>query len=215
MFVVVPIKDVITVAPDSLHLDHYAAVYREVDSRYAGRVLHDYGIAVGVYDIPRIGAAELKQGLKGSAEIAVVIRLIVFQPLVGEVMLATVVNSTSESLLVSIPFADVPIVIPAHALQPTSEWDAKTSRWVWHYSDEDGDPSDAEKNVSLLPYAHGSTIRIRITGVAFEASPSTVSPGERIARLANRAAGEPYVRDHLPSTGNVSPVPFPHIRLPL
>lgn len=148
MFILKTVHDTIRIPASLLAGSTIEAIHNEIDQKYPNRILMDVGLVIGRYgDCLRIGNGVCVAGDGGSHH-ECTFRLIVFRPFVEEVLLGTIVKSTSEGVVVSMGFF-TDIFIPAYWMLNPSKYVESSGLWVWNpqYDDEEEEEDDKEVGI--------------------------------------------------------------------
>jgi len=168
---------------------------RELNKKYANRVLHDVGLCVTVFDLTKCSEGKVRYG-DGCLWHKVEFRLVVFKPFVSEVLIGKVESSTEEGIRVSMTFFD-DIWIPADLLPLPSTFDPNEQAFFWapQMPEEstrlellDGDKED---RFYIDP---GNMVRFRVESDEFideEPGPPKALEGVRL-ELVKEAKRPPY-----------------------
>mmetsp|Transcript_5673 Transcript_5673/g.19002 ORF Transcript_5673/g.19002 Transcript_5673/m.19002 type:complete len:230 (+) Transcript_5673:50-739(+) len=182
MFTLAEIKDRISVPPNLFNEDLAPVLLDIIEGTYANKILPYVGLVVCVYDLPHIGAGEVHPG-EGAAHFKVTIRLVVFRPFVGEVLVGRVLECRSDGLKVTLGFFS-DIHIPSTALFHESRFklDADGQKyWQWL--------QDGSEEGHFVLYA-GDLVKFRVRSVEFtevEASAKGVQAHTTIEALSSVA----------------------------
>eukprot|EP00013_Stygamoeba_regulata_P026267 CAMPEP_0177661032 /NCGR_PEP_ID=MMETSP0447-20121125/18410_1 /TAXON_ID=0 /ORGANISM="Stygamoeba regulata, Strain BSH-02190019" /LENGTH=197 /DNA_ID=CAMNT_0019166243 /DNA_START=47 /DNA_END=638 /DNA_ORIENTATION=+ len=132
-------------------------VTNEVNLKYSNRILPGVGLCVRLFDVLELGPGELFPD-DGSAYYVARVRLIVFCPLVGEIIEGTIERADLKGLRVTVGFFS-DILVPGEMMKDC-QFSAEYKTWEWVYKDEEME--------ELLPFVLGSQIRFRVEKVLFE-----------------------------------------------
>lgn len=135
MFVLSEIKDIAAVPPSELNRTPRIAVSDLIEAKYVGRVFHNVGLCIALFDLLETGESEI-QHTTGNACLKINFRLIVFKPFVGEVIIAKIMESTRDYIRLSLGFFNHVLVYPKYLPQP-SKFDENDQVWVWNYCDSE------------------------------------------------------------------------------
>lgn len=156
------------------------AVRNWLHSKYSGGVLPDVGLCICVYSIDEIGSTHIYP-LDGAIHCHVVFRLVVFRPVLGEVLVGSVLRCDRKlGIRVHMNFFR-DVWIPPHLLQEHSEFDDDEGVWVWHFGEHE------------LPMEVGELIRFRVHSILFDTHQSSAPPfmgkeEQQAAAMAKAAA---------------------------
>jgi len=125
---------------------------------YLDKVITNVGLVISLYDIIKIDGGLIHPG-EGAPLFQCEFRLVVFKPVIGEVILGTISRCTAKGIQVSIGFFH-DIFIPEHSLQVPSTYNESESAWYWTFNDQDH------------WMEAGDTIRFKVQEVTFPAPPT-------------------------------------------
>ncbi len=173
----------------------------------------DLGLCICFYDLLEAGDPIIYPA-EGSCHQAVMFRLVMFQPFIGEILVGRVVTCTEEGVRVTLGFFDE-IFVPASLLQSPSLFDKVRSVWLWNLDtggDEDEEfamevgylvrttyPPDlpelyyADQIVPLCSRV-SSQVRVRVRKVEFTGpSPSLKAPPHGVGETRpDNSSGQTY-----------------------
>ncbi|XP_026731667.1 DNA-directed RNA polymerase III subunit RPC8 [Trichoplusia ni] len=168
MFVLSEMKDVIRISPENFHQSLSESIATLLNRKLANKVVLNVGLCIALCDITQIGHSYIFPG-DGSSHTEAKFRVIVFRPVIEEILIGKIKNCSREGVHVTLGFFD-DILIPVNALQHPSRFDETDQAWVWEYPKEDGEKHD-------LFMDSGESIRFRVTSEAFEESLPSGPPG--------------------------------------
>lgn len=131
MLQLIVIEDKITCTPDNQDRNHTEVLVEQIENKYLNKIILNAGLAVAFFDFVQVGDPYLYPGEGASVQL-VRFRLVVFRPLVGEILAGRVISSNRDGLKVSMGFFD-DISIPSAFLQEPSEYNPSTGLWKWNY----------------------------------------------------------------------------------
>lgn len=176
MFVLVTIDDDIPVLPEDFRDDFRVQLKKEIKKKYVDRVIPRVGLCIDFYDFVRIKDAFIYPGdnkhAVGEAYYKVEFQLIVFQPIIDEWMVGTIVGSTHSGIRVSLGFCN-DVMIPSSNLRTPYVFDERHKTWVWQYRN-----IEAGEVINFF-YENQELIRFRVTSVMF---PEATCPGDQASR---------------------------------
>ncbi|KAG8462991.1 hypothetical protein KFE25_001764 [Diacronema lutheri] len=173
MFSLVMLEDTVKVQPSDFHLPTHEALVSAVNCKFANKVIIDVGLCLRLYDIASIGEAFLHPG-DAAQHVALVFRIIVFCPFVGQILVGKITTLSKDGLVVSLEFFDNVVITPENMRQPVAfeeaELDAKgatlvNAAWCWKFNKQD------------FYIDVDEFIRFRVVEVAFNASNTFVDSG--------------------------------------
>jgi DNA-directed RNA polymerase III subunit RPC8 len=180
MFTLVTIKYSVRIAPSKLALDFEECIIDELNSKFCNKIVPNCGLAIKVFDLEQVGDPLVHPG-DSSMTIAVTLRMIVFRPFNGEVVVGKVRMCDEQTgISVSLGFFD-DIIIPPGLMPEGCRWDAHERVWVWSFDGNDMfvDPEEP--------------IRIRILSEVF----TETAPTPKEVLIASMAAAQP-ADNHMP-----------------
>ncbi|KAF8329381.1 RNA polymerase III subunit Rpc25-domain-containing protein [Cantharellus anzutake] len=130
MFQLSILKDKISVAPASFGIPAEQAIIKELNKKYANRVIFDLGLAICVHDLINASEGVVHYG-DGCFWYKVTFRLVVFRPFSGEILIAKVKSSSSEGIRLTLGFFDDMIIPPSYLPSP-SAFDAEEQHFFWN-----------------------------------------------------------------------------------
>mmetsp|Transcript_32573 Transcript_32573/g.65827 ORF Transcript_32573/g.65827 Transcript_32573/m.65827 type:complete len:221 (-) Transcript_32573:208-870(-) len=166
MFTLALIDDDIPIHPADFRDEFRARLKRQIQSKYVDRVIPNVGLCIEFYDFVQIKDAHIYPGdgktSCGEAYFKVEFYLIVFQPMVDEWLVGSIVGSTPRGLSVSLGFFQ-DVEIPSANLRTPYTFDQVHKMWVWQYRSP-----DTVETVNFF-YRKDELIRFRVTSIDFEA----------------------------------------------
>lgn len=103
MFFLAEIADTLRVPPTDFGCGDAASLVKCIKEKYSAEVLMDVGMVVKLYDVIRVGSSIIHPS-DGGAHFEVVFRLVIFKPLVGEVLKGKVTHCSKDGIKVSFDF---------------------------------------------------------------------------------------------------------------
>ncbi|CAG9462270.1 unnamed protein product [Pedinophyceae sp. YPF-701] len=158
MFALARFEDVLRLAPKNLSRPLEEAIADIIVSTFVNKVVPDVGLIVTLYDILSIKGGDIHAG-ESSPMYTCVFRLVVFRPLVGEVLNGQVKRCTRAGVHMTLGFFE-DILIPEHCLQEPSIYAQAQDAWLWKYNGND------------MYMDVGETVRAQVMEVAFPACPT-------------------------------------------
>ncbi|KAJ1618178.1 RNA polymerase III subunit Rpc25-domain-containing protein [Pavlovales sp. CCMP2436] len=187
MFSLVKVEDTVKIQPSEFHLPTHEAVVSAVNCKYANKVILDIGLCLQLYDVVKVGDAALHPG-SAAQHVAVVFRMVVFRPFIGEILEGTIKSSSRAGVVVTLNFFD-DILVPPELMRQPVVFDEAEKVWCWKFNGNEYFMDDKE------------TIRFRVAEIQFNNS-NTFVDGQATAALAASAA---------PSTLALGAAPFSQI----
>mmetsp|Transcript_24385 Transcript_24385/g.58707 ORF Transcript_24385/g.58707 Transcript_24385/m.58707 type:complete len:223 (+) Transcript_24385:13-681(+) len=145
MFQLLHVQEALCIMPSEFGKDPVSALLDILNQMFPNKVLSNQGLCVAVYDIVRIGEAQLHPG-SPCQHMSVEFRLVMFRPFVGEILMGTVVSCDEDGMRISMGFFDE-IHVPSRLLQDPSRWSADENLWVWDVTPTDPLFFDLENDV--------------------------------------------------------------------
>jgi DNA-directed RNA polymerase III subunit RPC8 len=145
MFLVFEIEAKVDCEPEKISSNFSESVMEIVEENFKGKVLKGQGVCVSVYDLD-VRETLLKEGI---FQALARVRIIVFKPFVGEVLVGKICDCNPEGIEVDLVFCSA--FIPAAFLNETSSFDEIEGVFVWHYDEND------------LFYDRGEQIRFKVS----------------------------------------------------
>jgi DNA-directed RNA polymerase III subunit RPC8 len=128
-------KDRVKIEPRNFGQTLQHALTNELDTKYANRIVHGVGLCIAVHDL-----MDASDGLvyhsDGCTYYTVTLRMIVFRPFAGEVLVGRVRSCSPEGVRVSLGFFE-DILIPPHLMHEDCEFDTNEQLWVWKWDGND------------------------------------------------------------------------------
>lgn len=137
MFQLVLLRDILVLHPHLLSEDTTTTLTNSLNRKYINKVIYNVGLAIALFDIIKIADPIIFPG-QGDVNVSIEFRLIVFKPLIGEVLVGEVIKSSIEGIVVGIGFFK-DILIPPECLPQESHYSEADKAWYWKYVGEDGD----------------------------------------------------------------------------
>lgn len=163
MFSLVKLDDTVKIQPSDFHLPMHDALVAAINCKYANMVILDVGLCLKLYDIVSIGDSFLHPG-SAAQHVALVFRLIVFCPFIGEIIVGTVRSSSRAGIVVSVDFFNDILITPELMVQPTifdesiNKHGVVENVWYWKFNNE-----------QLYMDVH-EPIRFRVAEITFNSS---------------------------------------------
>ncbi|CEP62070.1 DNA-directed RNA polymerase III subunit RPC25 LALA0_S04e07074g [Lachancea lanzarotensis] len=177
MFILTKISDLVRVPPDQFHRHPKAAIFHQLNNKFANKVIPHVGLCITIYDLLAVEEGQLKPG-DGAAFINTTFRALVFKPFVGEIITGWISQCTVEGIKVSLLGIFDDIFIPHKMLFEGCYFSPDDSAWVW--------PMDEE---TKLYFDVNEKIRFRVEQEIFvDVKPK--SPKEREAEEQNEQSEE-------------------------
>ncbi|KDN41137.1 hypothetical protein K437DRAFT_279105 [Tilletiaria anomala UBC 951] len=198
MFVLANLVDTIRIEAKEFRKEAATAIHEAINVKFANKVLQDVGLCVCLHDLLSCSAGKVRWG-DGCLYYQVTFRLVVFRPMIGEVLLGKIKSSNEDGIRVSMGFYD-DIYIPATLIPSPRGYDHTERAWFWVLNPADDE--QIEQDPLMVPKEdrayldRDEPIRFRVEADEFhEAEPGPVF-GEGKAVTAEHAAKPkeaPYV----------------------
>ena len=133
MFVLVVVSESVRLHPSKLRHDYFDAITDALHQKYCNKVVVNVGVVISVWDILMVDDPYVYQG-EAHAFVKVQFRLIVFRPVVGEVMVGKIRSSNPDGICISIDFFE-DIFVPKTCMQPGTDFDVGEQTWCWHFQE--------------------------------------------------------------------------------
>jgi len=191
MFQLSTLKDKVPVSPSAFGIPTEQAIIKELNKKYANRVVFDLGLAVCIHDLLKASEGVVHYG-DGCFWYTVTFRLIVFRPFASEVLIAKVKSSSSEGIRLTLGFFD-DMIIPPSFLPVPSAFDAEEQHFFWNPNVEGMSSLELlDTPVSERNYIEtGEHVRVRVESDEFHddepGPPKMMSDGVMSTRDGKRA----------------------------
>ncbi|PSK55728.1 DNA-directed RNA polymerase III subunit rpc25 [Elsinoe australis] len=157
MYNIVTIADLIQILPQDYEKRSARALEDNINAKYANKVIHKIGLAVGLFDILKFSEGLIGHGT-GIVNVHVDFRLIVFRPFKGEILQGRIMENTPYGLRITMDFFDdIWVPAPGMTFENTQydkieeEGQAPEWVWIWH-AEESGE----------LYFDNNETVRFRV-----------------------------------------------------
>jgi DNA-directed RNA polymerase III subunit RPC8 len=177
---------VVHIAPSEFGKKLLTTITDALSEKYPNKVVPNVGLCVALYDVTHVGESQLYPG-NAAHHTTVEFRLVIFRPLVGEVLDGTLVSCDAQGVRISLGFFDE-VHVPGRLLQEGSSWSQEEKLWVWSVPGTDN---------QKLFFDTQNPLRFRVEAVKFR-EPS----GEA-------AAHAPPLADHVSESRAATPTPTP------
>ncbi|KZP01643.1 hypothetical protein CALVIDRAFT_13487 [Calocera viscosa TUFC12733] len=185
MFTLARLKDTIPIHPWEFGAPPVDALAREINGKYANRVLHDVGLCVVLFDLVECSEGKVRFG-DGCLWHKVTFRMVVFRPFVGEVFVGEVKSCTKSSVQVTLGFFS-DIHIPTRLLPPSTTWDPEEQVFFWAPQLSEGqDPLEVPKE-ERFTIDIGAKIRVCVDGDEFVEEEPSAGPLRKRATIPGGA----------------------------
>ncbi|GMM40896.1 hypothetical protein FOG51_01759 [Hanseniaspora uvarum] len=101
MFILTKISDLIKLPPDTFNEDPLTAIKYQINKKYANKVINRLGLGVSLYDVLSMEDGQIKPG-DANAYIQVTFQLIVFKPMIGEIITGFIKSSNIQGIRVTL-----------------------------------------------------------------------------------------------------------------
>ncbi|KAG0450378.1 hypothetical protein HPP92_026789 [Vanilla planifolia] len=133
MFHLSKIKQILRLQPQSLNLPLIDAIKIELEALFLDKVVANLGLCISIYDILSIDGGFIFPG-DGCPTYEVIMRLVMFQPFVGEIISGKIEESSKDGLRLSLGFFN-DIHVPAAQLEQKYKR-GDDDIWVWDYESQ-------------------------------------------------------------------------------
>lgn len=149
-----------------------------INQKYKNRLIADVGLCLALWDLVSFGDPLIFPN-DSATHVEVQFRMLVYRPVVGEVVEATVLHVDVDfGLLASIGFF-ANLQVPISNLPRPGYFDITKHAWIWQYVDDDehdGDVADVNDVKAEYEIKTKDKIRMKITHVTFLPDPRTGVP---------------------------------------
>lgn len=127
-----------------------------INAKYADKVIHKIGLCIGFHSLISASEGLIGHGT-GIVNVNVDFRLIVFRPFKGEIIRATITNSSPNGIALSVDFYE-DLVVPPETLFEETSWEKDESgTWAFVWKTDDG---EGGKNEFYFDNAESCMLRI-------------------------------------------------------
>jgi DNA-directed RNA polymerase III subunit RPC8 len=129
----------VQIKPSEFHKPSIRSIEDFINTKYADKVIHKVGLCVGFHSLISASEGLIGHGT-GIVNVNVDFKLIVFRPFKGEIMRATITQSTPQGIFLSVDFFD-DLVVPPETLFENTVWEKDengTMAFVWKADDGEG-----------------------------------------------------------------------------
>ncbi|KAI9596241.1 DNA-directed RNA polymerase III subunit RPC8 [Syncephalis fuscata] len=131
MFSLAVIKDRVRIPPNNFRQTTDRALSEQINTKYANRVIPKVGLCICLFDIIERSEGYIYHS-DGCSYINVTVRLVIFRPFEGEVLVGRIRSCSPLGVHVTLGFFD-DILIPPELLQEGTEFDVNEQLWVWRW----------------------------------------------------------------------------------
>lgn len=128
MFHLLEAKDKLRISPAEFD---YGSVMHQIDLKYSNKVISK-GLILSLWDILHYSDAVVHQG-EGSIVLESKFRLLIFRPLINQIIIGKIKSNDSTGLYVTLGFFD-DLFVPCAYLKENSTFDSQT--WIWNFNGE-------------------------------------------------------------------------------
>ncbi|PPJ60242.1 hypothetical protein CBER1_01328 [Cercospora berteroae] len=139
MFTLITLADVVQIHPNEFHKPSIRAVEDFINTKYADKVIHKVGLCIGFHSLISASEGLIGHGT-GIVNVNVDFRLVVFRPFKGEILRATITQSSPQGIYLSLDFYE-DLLVPPETLFEGSTWEKDengTMAFVWRTEDGEG-----------------------------------------------------------------------------
>jgi len=134
MFILVELQDNLQVLPKKFKEDKFKLFKRTLNRRYANKVVHNIGLVICVQDIIHCSAGNIDSEV-GGANFKVRFNLVVFRPVIDEVIEVRVKSQSEDGIVVGTDFFS-DIFITKKSMKTPSVFSLEKQQWYWLYDEE-------------------------------------------------------------------------------
>ncbi|PNS18556.1 DNA-directed RNA polymerase [Sphaceloma murrayae] len=188
----VAISDLIQILPHDYEKRSARALEDNINAKYANKVIHKVGLAVGLFDILKFSEGLIGHGT-GIVNVHVDFRLVVFRPFKGEILQGRIIENTFRGLRISMDFFDDIWVNAPNMTFENTQYDKIEEEgqptewvWVWHAEGTEG-----------LYFDNNETVRFRVeaeqwTDLEPKRAPTQLQPGQTEVKEEDVPDPSPY-----------------------
>lgn len=128
----ITLADVVQIHPNDFHKPSIRSIEDFINTKYADKVIHRVGLCIGFHSLISASEGLIGHGT-GIVNVNVDFRLVVFRPFKGEIMRATITQSSQQGIYLSVDFFE-DLLVPPETLFEGSTWekdDSGTMTFVW------------------------------------------------------------------------------------
>ena len=133
------LADVVQIAPTDFNKPSLRSIEDFINNKYADKVIHKIGLCVGFHSLISASEGLIGHGT-GIVHVNVDFRLIVFRPFKGEILRATITQSSPAGIDLSVDFFE-DLTIPPETLFENTSWEKDeydTWAFVWRADNGSG-----------------------------------------------------------------------------
>lgn len=135
MFILTLISDLVRIPPDRFHIKTMNAVTHELNNKYCNKIIPHVGLGISVYDVLSIDEGQVKPG-DGASFINVKFRILVFKPVVGEILTGWITKCSNDGIQISIGNFFNDVFIPSNMLFENCVYNPNDNAWIWSMDEE-------------------------------------------------------------------------------
>ncbi|CAG7847507.1 DNA-directed RNA polymerase III subunit rpc8 Short=RNA polymerase III subunit C8; AltName: Full=RNA polymerase III subunit C25 [Serendipita indica DSM 11827] len=129
MFILTEIRDTVALQPHTFGFEPTEVIARELNKKYANRILQDIGLVISVFDLTKCGEGKVRYG-DGCLWYKVEFRLAVFRPFISEVLIGKVKSQDEDGIRVTLTFFDE-VHIDKSQLPAPCAFDSSRQKFFW------------------------------------------------------------------------------------
>jgi DNA-directed RNA polymerase III subunit RPC8 len=175
MFVLVEVADTFRLPPPEFESRTFDFLRTAIQEEYANRVLSGEGLCIGLFHLDSTHVSPQYVGGDGGAYVKCTFRLIVFRPIVGEVLIGRIRACDASGMTVSLGFFD-DVFISSDNFQQPAQFDPAERLWMWRYQNHD----------LYMDLQH--TVRFRVLDCKYSREPPAPAAAVTAAAAAMKAA---------------------------
>ncbi|KAM3419116.1 DNA-directed RNA polymerase subunit [Cercospora zeina] len=181
MYTLITLADVVQIHPNEFHKPSIRAIEDFINVKYADKVIHKVGLCIGFHSLISASEGLIGHGT-GIVNVNVDFRLVVFRPFKGEILRATITQSSPQGIYLSLDFYE-DLLVPPETLFEGSTWEKDengTMAFVWRTEDGEGG-----QNEFFFDTAESCMVRIE-QEQWHDASPDAMRNSQEEEENANR-----------------------------
>merc|ERR1712224_912658 len=153
MFSLVKVIREIRLNSKEISKQHSSTITKIIEDLFSEKAIVQKGLIVIIYNVFILDHGFLNS-VNGSICFPLHLSLVIFKPIIGEIVTARIIDCTDRGLQLSMGFFDNIFITP-EKLGSNCEFDIGSALWIWQFTD-----------MSLI-YGLGDTIRFRVAAVIF------------------------------------------------
>jgi len=134
MFILVELQDNLQLLPNMFNEDKFKLFKRTLNRRYANKLVHNVGLVISVQDILQCSSGNIDSEV-GGANFKIRFNVVVFRPMVDEVIEVRVKSQSEDGIFVGTDFFS-DIFITKKSMKTPSVFSLEKQQWYWLYDEE-------------------------------------------------------------------------------